>query len=78
MSRVAYRRGVEELVRNLDRAYLQLCVALIDHTLQGDHFESVILSFFAVLGVDENLGGVFRGPLLSPQICGPLQGHHWR
>jgi hypothetical protein len=50
-------------VRDLDRACLLLCIALLDHTIQGDHFESVVLSFLAVLGIDENPGGVFRGPL---------------
>lgn len=60
---------VEEIVRDLDRACLLLCVALLDHTLQGDHFESVVLSFLAVLGIDESPGGVFRGPLsYSPDL----------
>jgi hypothetical protein len=61
--------GVEEIVRDLDKACLLLCVALLDHTLQGDHFESVVLSFLAVLGIDESPGGVFRGPLsYSPDL----------
>jgi hypothetical protein len=60
---------VEEIVPDLDRACLVLCVALLDHTLQGDHFESVVLSFLAVLGIDESPGGVFRGPLsYSPDL----------
>ncbi|KAK7177480.1 hypothetical protein PSPO01_16471 [Paraphaeosphaeria sporulosa] len=58
-----------EVVRDLDRASLQLCIALLDHTLKGDHFESVVCSFLAVLGIDENPGGVFRGPLsYSPDL----------
>ncbi|KAI1508212.1 hypothetical protein Ptr86124_012933 [Pyrenophora tritici-repentis] len=61
--------GVEEIVRDLDRACLLLCIALLDHTLQGDHFESVVLSFLAVLGIDGSSGGVFRGPLsYSPDL----------
>jgi hypothetical protein len=66
MSREPTEGGVEEVVRNLDKACLQLCIALLDHTLQGDHFKSVALSFLAVLGIDENTGGVFRGPLSYP------------
>jgi hypothetical protein len=63
------RDGVEEVARDLDRACLQLCIALLDHTLKGDHFESVVLSFLAVLGIDESPGGVFRGPLsYSPDL----------
>jgi hypothetical protein len=57
------------VVRDLDRACLLLCIALLDHTIQGDHFESVVLSFLAVLGIDESPGGVFRGPLsYSPDL----------
>jgi hypothetical protein len=55
--------GAGEVVRDLDRACLVLCVALLDHTLKGDHFESVVLSFLAVLGIDESPGDVFRSPL---------------
>lgn len=38
---------------DLDKACLLLCVSLLDHILRGDHFESVVLSFLAVLGIDE-------------------------
>jgi hypothetical protein len=61
--------GVEEIVRDLDKACLLFYVALLDHTLQGDHFESVVLSFLAVIGIDESPDGVFRGPLsYSPDL----------
>jgi hypothetical protein len=33
--------GIGEVVRDLDRAYLLLCIALLDHTdhtIQGDYF----------------------------------------
>jgi hypothetical protein len=61
--------AIAEVVCNLNRACLLLCIALLDHTLQGDHFESVVLGFLAVLGIDENPGGVFRGPLsYSPEL----------
>jgi hypothetical protein len=53
----------EEIVYDLDKACLLLCISLLDHTLRGDHFESAVLSFLAVLGVDESPGGVFRSPL---------------
>jgi hypothetical protein len=61
--------GVGKIVRDLDRACLLLYIALLNHTLQGDHFESVVLSFLAILGIDENPGGVFRSPLsYSPDL----------
>lgn len=50
-------------MRDLNRACLLLCIALLDHTIQGDHFKSVVLSFLAVLGIDESPGGIFRGLL---------------
>lgn len=59
----------EETVADLDRACLLLCISLLNHTLRGTHFESVVLSFLAVLGVDEKPGCVFRGPLsYSPDL----------
>ncbi|KAL3703710.1 hypothetical protein TMatcc_009399 [Talaromyces marneffei ATCC 18224] len=36
----------------LDRACLRLSIALLDHTLKGDLFESVLVGFLAILGVD--------------------------
>jgi hypothetical protein len=65
----AEEEGAGEVVRDLDRACLLLCIALLDHPLQGDHFESVVLCFLAVLGVDKSPGGVFCGPLsYSPDL----------
>jgi hypothetical protein len=59
----------ESITKALDRTCLLLCIALLDHSLKGDHFESVALSFLAVLGIDERPGGVFRGPLsYSPEL----------
>jgi len=42
----------KELQDHVDRACLSLCIALLDHTLKGDLFESAIVGFLAVLGVD--------------------------
>ncbi len=57
------------IISDLDRACLRLCIALLDHVIKGDHFESVVLSFLAVLGVNERPGEVFRGPLsYSPDL----------
>jgi hypothetical protein len=44
-----------EMVGDPDRGFLLLCIALLDYTLQGDHFESVVLSFLAVLGITRTL-----------------------
>ncbi|EED20832.1 conserved hypothetical protein [Talaromyces stipitatus ATCC 10500] len=36
----------------LDQACLRLSIALLDHTLKGDLYESAVVGFLAVLGVD--------------------------
>lgn len=36
----------------LDRACLQFCISLLDHTLKGDLFESTAVGFLAALAVD--------------------------
>jgi hypothetical protein len=65
----AYQDEAQEITRDMDNACLLLCISLLDHTLRGDHFESVILSFLAVLGIDEKPGGVFRSTLnYSPDL----------
>jgi hypothetical protein len=38
--------------RTLDSACLRFCIALLDHRLMGDIFDSVIVGFLAVLGID--------------------------
>jgi hypothetical protein len=40
------------LQQKLDLACLQLCITLLDHCLMGDIFDSVIVGFLAVLGID--------------------------
>jgi hypothetical protein len=38
--------------KQLDQACLALLIALLDHSLKGDLFNSTLVSFLAVLGVD--------------------------
>lgn len=40
------------LMARMDRVCLWLCVSLLDHQLRGSLFESVVLGFLAVLGID--------------------------
>ncbi|KAJ9657038.1 hypothetical protein H2201_008315 [Coniosporium apollinis] len=47
---------------DLDRACLLLCVSLLDYNLKGSYFESAVLGFLAVVGIDGQEGGVFLGP----------------
>jgi hypothetical protein len=51
-------QGQDQLVlqgkvqKQLDQAYLALLIALLDHPLKGDLFDSTLVGFLAVLGVD--------------------------
>jgi hypothetical protein len=58
-----------EIVCDLDKACLLLCISLLDYTLRGDYFKSLVLSFLAVLGINKSPSGVFCGPLsYSPNL----------
>jgi hypothetical protein len=59
--------------RALDRATPLLCILLLDHPLRGSVFESPVVVFLAVLGIDEKNTGAFRtataySPVLSKFI----------
>ena len=64
-----YKDEESTITADMDRSCLELCISLLDHTLRGDHFESAVLSFLAVLVIDEKLVGVFRSLLsYSPDL----------
>ena len=39
-------------IEDLDRACLDLSIALLDHEIRGDLFESPLVAFMAALGID--------------------------
>jgi hypothetical protein len=47
---------LEQQTETMDRACLDPCISLLDHDLRGNLFESVIVEFFAVLGIDVGKG----------------------
>ena len=53
----------------LDRRTLLLCISLLDHTLKGDLFDSVVVGFFAAMAVDPDrqvfMDAIQYTPLLS-------------
>jgi hypothetical protein len=51
----------------LNRTCLHFCIALLDHILQSNVFESMVVGFFAILGIDE-AKETFRGPYLYTPI----------
>lgn len=58
------------LQARLDRACLDLSIALLDHELHGDLFESALVGFMAALGVDAE-NQTYRDP---PSYTGHLSG----
>lgn len=57
-----YKEEVRTVAGDMDKACLLLCIPPLDYTLQGGHFENVLLSFLDVLGIDKK----FR-----PLVCIP-------
>lgn len=45
-------QGLTAFHERVDDACLRVCISLLDHDLRGDLYESVVVGFFAVLGVD--------------------------
>ncbi|KAK3679563.1 hypothetical protein LTR37_021409, partial [Vermiconidia calcicola] len=59
---------------SLDSSCLELCMSLLDHDLKGDLFESIIIGFLAVLGID-----VEKGILKEAyHYLGPVRVHQGR
>lgn len=57
----------------LDRACLLFCVSLIDHTLKGNLFESVVVGFLAVEGIDVKRR-IFKPPAnFTPLLSGLIK-----
>jgi hypothetical protein len=54
----------------LDRACLDLCISLLDHRLSGDIFESALVGFLAVLGIDEANAAFYEAPNYTPKLSG--------
>jgi hypothetical protein len=47
------QNGVElEATQTLDQRLLELCISLLDHCLRGDIYNSVVVAFLAVLGIN--------------------------
>jgi hypothetical protein len=47
----------EEPSRTLRRECLNLCISLLDHSLKGNIYDSVVVGFFAVLGINKERKG---------------------
>lgn len=54
--------------RTLDSACLRFCIALLDHRLMGDIFDSVVVGFLAVLGIDTARDGFQQAITHTPHL----------
>lgn len=48
---------VEAMQQELDEHCLRLCIILLDHQLDHDEYESAVVSFLAVMGLEQIWGG---------------------
>ncbi|KAJ9634359.1 hypothetical protein H2199_009017 [Coniosporium tulheliwenetii] len=48
---------LKALQERLDDSCLRFCTSLLDHSLKGNIYDSVIVGFFAVLGINVSTGG---------------------
>ncbi|KAI7722752.1 hypothetical protein KC353_g226 [Hortaea werneckii] len=55
-TRTSGKLDSREVTDEIDKICLDLCVSLLDHDLRGDIYESVVVGFFAVLGIDSGKG----------------------
>lgn len=58
------------LGRRLDDLCLEFCIAVLDHQLKGDIYESVVLGFLAVLGIDTGNSCFFEAPNYTSRLSG--------
>lgn len=62
--------STSEALSGLDRDCLHFCVSLLDHDLKASLFESSILGFLAVLGIDEVKGILKEAYHYTPMLSG--------
>jgi hypothetical protein len=53
--------------REIDRACLLLCIALLDHPLHGNIYDSVVVGFLAVLGINSH-GSYHEATTYTPSL----------
>lgn len=56
--------------QRVDDLCLDFCISLLDHTLKRNIYESVVLSFLAVLGIDTGNSAFHQAPNYTPKLSG--------
>ena len=52
----------------LDAACLQLCIELLDHRLIRNIFDSIVIGFLAMAGIDQNAKGFLEAPVYTSKL----------
>jgi hypothetical protein len=65
--------AVERASDLIDKRCLDLCISSIDHDLKGDLFESVVIGFLAVLGIDTRKGILKEAYHYTPSLSGSIK-----
>jgi hypothetical protein len=61
---------LEQLKHGLDNICLHFCIALLNHDLKGDLFESAILRYLAVIGIDIKSSRFHKAHSYTPLLSG--------
>lgn len=64
---------LEDIRVRLDNQCLLFCISLLDHNLKGDLFESVVVSFLAVLAIDEKKQTFMDAYSYTPFLSGLIK-----
>ena len=64
---------LEDIRTRLDHQCLLFCISLLDHNLRGDLFESVVVSFLAVLAIDEKKQTFMDAYSYTPFLSGLIK-----
>lgn len=59
--------------RTLDSTCLRFCISLLDHRLMGDIYDSVVIGFLAVLGIDTAREGFQEATTYTPHLSGLIK-----
>jgi hypothetical protein len=56
------------IAEQLDRICLDFCLSLLEQPVRGNIFESPLVGFLAVLGIDENNNTLYEVPNYTPKL----------
>jgi hypothetical protein len=59
---------LKPLQEELDQACLRFCITLLDHCLNGPIYDSVVVGFLAVLGINTKVNGFYEATSYTPHL----------